>query len=973
MTDPLPYTASLMHHHGRRFVKNPAAGLLPVLVFFFLTGYQTFISASYVHGAPGASVNLTAEEQNWLKNNPEKLTLYFNVEFPPIEFSSASGEFTGMGADIIECVEKRLNATFVKTPSTDWNKHLSALESGECAIAPTIVATTERRRFAFFTKPYATVPVVIIVNKDVRENLTLDMLAGRTVAVVSGFATETYLRDKARGLFDVIPASNVVDGLRRTSFRQVDAFVENLAVAAYHIEQEGLPNLRVAGSTDYVFSWSIGVSRRYPLLFSAILKALSDVPLRDIEIIRKKWIALDTESLLDPETVRFLTWAGVFGLLLLLGFMAITVLLKSRLNEKVASLKASQQDFLEQAAVLRLATEVTQAGAWDYRSETRTTHLSGPWFSMLGYEQMDQAVPMTEFMMFVHPDDQPAMTHMFHIYLAGGGQGSLEHEFRLRKADGTWCWVLSKGKTIQWDETGKPSRIIGLDVSIHTLKENMELLRATLNATPDGILAVNKDLKITQTNEQFYRMWHIPPELRNIEDEGVLRSFVLDQLTDPEDFKALTELLYNSRIQHMREIGFKDGRVFECYSAPMIMGGLEIGRVWNFRDITERERLQSQLNQSKKLEAVGILAGGVAHDFNNILSVIMGYTEMTLSDMDEKNPFRPNMERILDAARRSGNLTRQLLTFARKQALAPTVFDVNESVEATLKMVRRIIGENIELAWRPISERCLVKMDPTQFDQVLINLCVNARDAISDVGHICIETEKIFYDEAYCTAHPDFSPGPYIILRVSDDGSGIDHETLTHIFEPFYTTKGVGQGTGMGLATVYGIVTQSEGVIQAFSEPGQGTMFRISIPESSTEETNDMGNEEVFIPRSQGETLLVVEDDPSLLDLARKILEQLGYTVITSGTPHEAIRIMEEADIPIDLFITDVIMPEMNGKELADRLQILRPGIAHLFMSGYTSNLITPKGVSDDGVNFIQKPFSLKDMAHKVRAVLDGE
>jgi two-component system, cell cycle sensor histidine kinase and response regulator CckA len=387
----------------------------------------------------------------------------------------------------------------------------------------------------------------------------------------------------------------------------------------------------------------------------------------------------------------------------------------------------------------------------------------------------------------------------------------------------------------------------------------------------------------------------------------------------------------------------------------------------------EREKLQAQLLQSQKLEAVGILAGGVAHDFNNMLGAIIGYAELTMSGMDPKDPFRKNLHRILDAAQRSGNLTRQLLAFARKQNIEPVLFDLNKAIEAILKMIRRLIGENIELAWLPGAGSFNVKMDPSQFDQILLNLCVNARDAITDVGRITIETETVSLDDAYCQTNAEFLPGQYVLLAVSDNGSGMNKETLDHIFEPFFTTKETGKGTGMGLATVYGIVKQNQGLINVYSESGWGTTFRVYLPLSDIETVEGKVRTDEKIPLSRGETILIVEDESALLELSMMMLQNLGYEVLSAETPSEAIRILKENRSEISLFITDVVMPEMNGRDLAEQLRKIQPGIKHLFMSGYSADVIGHQGILDRGVDFIQKPFGLKDLAVKIRAVLDHQ
>ena len=292
-------------------------------------------------------------------------------------------------------------------------------------------------------------------------------------------------------------------------------------------------------------------------------------------------------------------------------------------------------------------------------------------------------------------------------------------------------------------------------------------------------------------------------------------------------------------------------------------------------------------------------------------------------------------------------------------------------LESMLKMLRRLIGEDIDLAWLPGAEVWSVKIDPSQVDQILVNLCVNARDAIADVGKVTIETKNISFDKDYCADHAGFVPGEYVMLAVSDDGSGMAPETLDKIFEPFFTTKGLGKGTGLGLATVYGIAKQNNGFINVYSEPEKGTTIRVYLPRHSGQAVEAHRESTLEIPLSRGETVLLVEDDGSILKLGKRILEDLGYAVLSTNSPSEAAKLAEEHTGEINLLITDVVMPEMNGRELSERLQTLYPDLKTLFMSGYTANVIAHRGVLEDGVCFISKPFSKKDMAVKVREVLD--
>ncbi|WP_286818043.1 hybrid sensor histidine kinase/response regulator, partial [Desulfobacter sp. UBA2225] len=355
------------------------------------------------------------------------------------------------------------------------------------------------------------------------------------------------------------------------------------------------------------------------------------------------------------------------------------------------------------------------------------------------------------------------------------------------------------------------------------------------------------------------------------------------------------------------------GKYYINYDRAIEWTDARLVRMQIAADITDLKKMESQLIQAQKMEAVGRLAGGVAHDFNNMLSVILGKTEMALEDIDPNQTLYADLEEIRTAAQRSADVTRQLLAFARKQTIAPKVINLNSTIESILKMLRRLIGENIDLIWLPNEEIWPVRIDPSQLAQILENLSVNARDAIADVGKLIIETGKTTFDEAYCADHSGFVPGDFVQLTVSDNGCGINQETLQNVFEPFYTTKDVGKGTGLGLATVYGIVKQNDGFINAYSEPDQGTIFRIYLPRYLAEtEILEKKTSDTINPDG-AETILLVEDEPSILRMTRMMLERMGYKVLGAGTPGGAIALAREYAGQIHLLMTDVVMPEMNG------------------------------------------------------------
>jgi PAS domain S-box-containing protein len=408
--------------------------------------------------------------------------------------------------------------------------------------------------------------------------------------------------------------------------------------------------------------------------------------------------------------------------------------------------------------------------------------------------------------------------------------------------------------------------------------------------------------------------------------------------------------------------------------------GAFIGYIGHCLDINDRKeaeeenaKLGAQLQQAQKMEAVALLAGGVAHDFNNMLGVIIGHAEMALDKIDPTLPYRADLESIQIAAKRSADITRQLLTFARKQNIQPKLLDLNETLEGMLKMIRRLIGENINLVWLPGTGLWPVMADPSQIDQILANLCINARDAIAGIGTIIVETANSTFDETYCTAHPEFLPGEYAQINVTDNGCGMDQLTMIHVFEPFYTTKTVGKGTGLGLATVDGAVKQNKGFINVNSQPKKGTTFSVFLPRYGGEAEQELIAGIVNSPARGHETILLVEDEVTILAMTKRMLQGLGYTVLPASTPGEAIRLASEFAGEIHLLLTDVIMPEMNGRTLSEELLRIHPRMKCAFMSGYTADIIAQQGVISKGVCFIQKPFSMAILAATLRELLGSE
>ena len=388
-------------------------------------------------------------------------------------------------------------------------------------------------------------------------------------------------------------------------------------------------------------------------------------------------------------------------------------------------------------------------------------------------------------------------------------------------------------------------------------------------------------------------------------------------------------------------------------------------------DVTQRRLLEDQLRQAQKMEAVGMLAGGIAHDFNNLLTIITGYSQLLLGTMTQQDPNRSSVEQIMKAGERAAALTRQLLAFSRRQVLQPKVLDLNQVVAGLGTMLRRLIGEDVDLRLEMGPDLGRVSADPGQMEQVVMNLALNARDAMPRGGTLTIETANLILDEHYTETHVSVKPGRYVMLAVSDTGTGMDPETRSRLFEPFFTTKGQGRGTGLGLSTVFGIIKQSGGNVEVYTEPGRGTSFKVYLPR--VDQAAPVEREALQAKPAKGsETILIVEDDEMVRKLVRETLEREGYRLFEAVDAMDATRICRTYPDPIHLMITDVVMPKLSGRELADRVAPMRPEMKVLYMSGYTDNAVLNNGVLDQHMAFLQKPFTPQALARKVREVLEN-
>jgi two-component system, cell cycle sensor histidine kinase and response regulator CckA len=631
------------------------------------------------------------------------------------------------------------------------------------------------------------------------------------------------------------------------------------------------------------------------------------------------------------------------------------------------ALRASEERF-------RFVARATNDVIWDWDIKTNALVWNDSVESVFGHKQSEIYPEIQWWYEHLHPEDRERIMGSIHRALEQGGAGWSD-QYRYRRADETYATVMDRGYVAR-DRTGRAIRMIGAmtDITDRTRSEaEIRFQAQLLNAVQQAVIATDANGNVIFWNkfaEQLYG-WTVAEaigrQLQELTPSPFLREHGADILARAAEGESWTgEFLVQG----------KNGKTFPALltSSPMRgENGVMLGLVGVSIDLTERRNLEEQFRQSQKMDAVGRLAGGIAHDFNNLLTVIRLNTEIILEGLDPTDPRSEDVKQIKSAAERASSLTRQLLAFSRKQILQPRVLDLNSVVSNVEPMLKRLIGEDITIT-SACAARGYVVADPGQLEQVLVNLVVNARDAMSGGGRISIETRNVALDEHYTSEHAPVVAGHYVMLAVGDTGVGMNADTKEHAFDPFFTTKEAGKGTGLGLATVYGIVKQSGGYVWIYSEPDHGTTLKLYFPEVSAVAAFGSPGEHAGLSKTAergSETILLVEDEDAVRGLACRILERQGYRVIPAQHGRDAMEIATKESGKIDLVLTDIVMPGMNGRGLVERLVGIRPTIKSLYMSGYTDDDIVRRGFIEPSKSFLQKPFTSEALLQTVRKVLD--
>ncbi len=675
------------------------------------------------------------------------------------------------------------------------------------------------------------------------------------------------------------------------------------------------------------------------------------------------WVTLTPSAIWIARLVRI-----AFEMTLAFALCFVIFKKETQFRETIVD-EEQEHDLAEQR--MRVAMEAANVGYWDWNLIDDTQVWSETCKSLLGLPS-ESATGMSVLMNSIHPDDREYVRASIHRAI-DQKQGYF-CKFRVLWPDGTMHWQSATGRAF-YDENGRTTRMLGVAINIDSQKaaeENLRLQGAALEAAANAIVITDAKGTILWVNQAFTSLTGYGREESIGQTPRMLKSCEHDHHFYEHLWSTIRSgQVWRGEIKNRK----KDGSLYheEMTITPVSPAS---GEITNFiaikQDVTDKKKLEAQYRHAQKMEAVGRLAGGIAHDFNNVLSVIIGYSSLSLEKLEPAHAVAGHLLNIKSAAERAASLVKQLLTFSRQQVVYPRIIDLNALVKNTQDMLRRLVGEDVSITVKETTPLGTIKADVGQLEQVLMNLVVNARDAIADGGQVTIETRNVYLDESYQSEHEPVKPSHYVMLSVSDTGCGMDEKTKVRIFEPFYTTKEPGRGTGLGLATIYGIVKQSGGYIWVYSEPCQGTIFKLYFPlVSDIPEVLSKPRERTEV-RGGSETILLVEDDEAVRDLIVLTLQNAGYTVLDASTPEAAIELAANHAGKVDLLLSDIVMPSISGIRLTPMLRTSRPDLKVILMSGYAAETLARQAPIPLDVRFLEKPFTKDSLLTTIQNVLGG-
>lgn len=898
-------------------------------------------------------------------------------DYKPLVFIDGSGRPGGFFVDIFNHIAVNEDWS-VSYRHGSWQEGLERLAKGEIDLLLCIGYSEERAAHYDFTAESLLTDWGVVYRRNNRQIDTIMDMEGKTVAALKGSIYTLGFRQLA-SQFNINVKIIELDSLPELFSAQAHAVAD--AVVTGNMAGHSYADDRRFKRTPVNFS-PVKLAIAAPKGEGAALLTVLDQRIRSLKEDKYSIYNRKLEELTSGKRGAFspmLLWGvALLGAALLIA-LAFVITLTRIVKHKTEKLERSSREVELREEQFRLAMEASRDGLWDWNIVTGELYFSPGYFRMLGFEPDELRHELATWADRVHPDDYDNALKANMECLEGLTE-SFAAEFRMLAKNGDWKWILGRGAAVTRSEDGRATRMLGTHTDItgrvasrNALRESEERLKLATAAAHMGVWDWNLQYNILVWDDKVFEIYGVAP------DAAADTKMLWEQAIHTEDRVEVIEKLDAAlKTADFYEAAYRivrpDATVRSIKSTAAILrdDGIAVRIIGVDIDVTERLAMEQQISQAQKMEAIGRLAGGVAHDFNNKLTVILGYAElMQMLDCAVAVRCDQYLNEIIKAAHHSQEITRKLLAFSRSEAMESCRLNLNYLLSEIERTLGRLIGEQIEISMEKAEDLWFVKMNPTEYDQIIMNLVVNARDAMASGGRILIRTGNVTVAAGQAPAYFNAPPGDYVLTTVTDTGTGIGKEIIERIFDPFFTTKAPGKGTGLGLSTVYGIVSKCRGFILVDSEPDKGATFKVYLPRFSAATVENVAVEEMDEIRGVG-IILLVEDEQSVREMTQLFLESIGYRVIVAASPFDAVSICEDESVLIDCVLSDVIMPGMNGKQLQEQVNRIRPDLPFVFMSGYTSDILTEQGVAEQGLHFIRKPLNFKQLHDKLAQLTSG-